>query len=115
GANIGQYHEFLRLHAGYTDDVVSFEPVAELYETLTRAAVDDRSWTVHHYALGDCDTTARINVFNERTLSSLLPANEHELRRMGYEKYLREMQIERTETITVRRLDAVQHDVIPAN
>jgi FkbM family methyltransferase len=113
GANSGQYHEFLRLHAGYTGAVVSFEPVAEMYEGLARAMRRDSSWTVHHHALGESDTTAEINVFAERTLSSLLPANEESLRKMGYEKYVRETRLDRVETITVRRLDSIHRDVIP--
>jgi FkbM family methyltransferase len=113
GANIGQYHEFLRLHAGYTGAVVSFEPVAEMYEGLKRAIRSDSSWTVHHLALGESDTTSQINVFTERTLSSLLPTNEKGLREMGYEKYLRETRLDRVETISVRRLDSIHLDVIP--
>ncbi len=115
GANKGQYHEFLRLHAGYGGAVVSFEPVAEMYEELKRAARTDSSWTVHHHALGERDSTARINVFTERTLSSVLPANEESLRQMGYDKYLRETHLDRTETISIRRLDSIHREVIPEN
>ncbi len=115
GANKGQYHEFLRLHSGYTGAVVSFEPVAEMYEELKRETRTDSSWTVHHHGLGERDSTARINVFTERTLSSVLPANEESLRSMGYEKYLRETHLDRTETITIRRLDSIHLDVILEN
>jgi FkbM family methyltransferase len=113
GANIGQFHEFLRLHVGYTGCVVSFEPVREMYERLRAAARGDSAWTVHPIALGEQDGTAEIAVMAERTLSSLLPRNEESLRAMGYEKYLRETEVTRTETITVRRLDAIFDEIMP--
>jgi FkbM family methyltransferase len=114
GANIGQYHEFLRLHVGYTGPIVSFEPVSELYEKLRGISADDPQWTVHRLALGEADSRGAINVLSERTLSSLLPPNEQSLRAMGYKKYLRETALDHVEEVPVRRLDAVHQDVIPA-
>src|SRR5512134_826462 len=76
GANIGQFHEFLRLHVGYTGCVVSFEPVREMVERLRDAARADAAWTVHPIALGERDGSAEIAVMVERTLSSMLPRNE---------------------------------------
>lgn len=113
GANIGQYHEFLRLHVGYEGPVVSFEPVREMFDTLARRTADDPRWTVHQIALGDVEGSANINVLAERTLSSLLPPNAENLRAMGYEKYLRETEVARTEPVPVRRLDRVCDDVLP--
>jgi FkbM family methyltransferase len=115
GANIGQFHEFLRLHVGYTGRVISFEPVTEMFERLRRAAESDPSWSVHHLALGDADRSAEIGVMAERTLSSLLPRNEESLRAMGYEKYLRETEVARTEVIPVKRLDAIYDEVVPGD
>lgn len=114
GANIGQYREFLRLNIGYTGSIISFEPVSEMFDRLRRECAADPSWSVHRLALGDTDSTARINVLKERTLSSLLLPNQENLRRMGYTKYLRETEIERTEQIAVRRLDAIHRDILPA-
>ena len=112
GGNIGQYHEFLRLHVGYDGEMVSFEPVAELFEALKRTSAADPRWTVHQIALGEADTTAEINVYSERTLSSFLPTNVRSLRAMGYEKYLRETTLERTESVPVRRLDSILDDFV---
>ena len=56
GANIGQYHEFLRVHVGYEGHIVSFEPIAEMYEGLQAAAAQDDKWTVHRLALGGRQT-----------------------------------------------------------
>ena len=55
------------------------------------------------------------NVLSERTLSSLLAPNEEGLRQMGYEKFLRETRLDRTEEVTVRRLDSIHREVIPEN
>jgi FkbM family methyltransferase len=113
GANVGQFYEFLRLHVGYDGPVVSFEPVREMYDGLRTAARTEPAWSVHQLALGEQDGSAEIRVMVERTLSSLLPPNEERLRAMGYEKYLRETELARTERIAVRRLDAIFDEVVP--
>lgn len=114
GANVGQFHEFLRLHVGYAGRIVSFEPVREMFDRLQDAARADGAWSIHQLALGEQDCSAEIKVMVERTLSSLLPPNEERLRAMGYEKYLRETEVARTETVAVRRLDAMFPEVVPA-
>ena len=113
GANVGQYHEFLRVFMQYHGAIVSFEPVTEMYEHLEGQRAGDPLWSLHRVALGDADTTASINILSERTLSSLLAPNDESLRQMGYEKYLRETRLERTEEVRVRRLDSIHRDVIP--
>ncbi len=114
GANIGQYHEFLRLHMEYAGEIVSFEPVQEMYDTIARRSAVDPKWAVHKLALGDADRAATINVLAERTLTSLLPRNEQSLRSMGYEKYVRETELERTEAVEVRRLDGLIDSIVHA-
>lgn len=113
GANVGQFHEFLRLFLRYDGLIVSFEPIRELYEHVERLARADPRWTAHRLALGDVDSSAVINVFAERTLSSFLERDEQALRAMGYSKYLRETELARTEEVPVRRLDGVLHEYIP--
>ena len=113
GANIGQYHEFLRFHVGYHGELVSLEPIAEMYQRLVAASRVDPAWRVHRMALGEADSTMTINVTRERTLSSLLRPNEEALRRMGYRKYLKETQLDATEEVSVRRLDGVFADIVP--
>ena len=113
GANIGQFHEFLRLHVGYGGHVVSFEPVRELYDRLREASASDPRWTVHPYALGDRDSRGEINVLVEATLTSFLPRNEQALRSMGYDKYLKETELAHKEVVEVRRLDAVFPAIVP--
>jgi FkbM family methyltransferase len=112
GANIGQFHEFLRLFLRYDGRIVSFEPIRELYEHVERLTRDDPRWTAHRLALGDVDSSAIINVFAERTLSSFLERDEQALQAMGYSKYLRETELARTEQVPVRRLDGVLHEYV---
>jgi FkbM family methyltransferase len=113
GANIGQYREFLRLHMEYDGEIVSFEPVQEMYEVIAKASATDPKWSVHKLGLGDVDRGAAINVLAERTLTSLLPRNEANLRAMGYDKYVRETELERVEEVEIRRLDGVIDAVVP--
>jgi FkbM family methyltransferase len=113
GANIGQYQEFLRLHVGYTGRILSFEPVRELYDRLIASSRGDPKWAVYPYALGERDSRAEINVLREQTLTSFLSRDEPALRSMGYEKYLNETELDRTETVDVRRLDAVFDTIVP--
>ena len=114
GANIGQFREFLRLFLGYRGRIVSFEPIRELYERIEALARGDPGWTAHQLALGEVNSSATINVFAERTLSSLLDRDEDKLRAMGYSKYLRETELARTEEVPVRRLDAIIDEYVPA-
>ncbi len=113
GANIGQYHEFMRVHAGYTGRMVSFEPVQELYDRLVEGSQADPQWEVHRLALGDACTDLRINVLEEKTLTSFLPRNESGLRAMGYSKYLKETELARVEPVPVRRLDEIFSRIVP--
>ena len=112
GANIGQFHEYLRLFLRYPGRVVSFEPIAELYDKVSALAASDPRWSTHKMALGESDSTATINVFTERTLSSILQRDEKSLRAMGYDKYLRETELARTEAVPLRRLDTLFDEVV---
>lgn len=102
GANEGQFASRLR-EAGYTGRIVSYEPVAHLVETLREQAADDPDWIVNPWALGDEDGTADINVVPGK-MSSLLPASE-----FG-RKWADKLSRAHTETIQIRRLDAVLDD-----
>lgn len=113
GANIGQFQEFLRLHVGFTGDIVSFEPVPELYHRLRSASRQDPRWMVHPFALGETDSEGEINVLQEQTLTSFLRPDESGLRAMGYDKYLEETTLDRRETVPIRRLDGLIDRILP--
>ncbi len=73
GANVGQYAGYLR-DAGYRGRIVSFEPLSDAHETLTRRAAGDARWTVApRMALGAEAGEIEINVSNDSDMSSFLP------------------------------------------
>ena len=104
GANRGQYGQALR-RAGYTGHIASFEPVAEPFAKLARAAGDDPRWEVHRCALGREDGTATMNVV-PGTLSSVLAPT-----RFGAGRYAKLREAEEQE-VPVRRLDGLLDDIL---
>jgi len=104
GANEGQYVGYLRA-AGWRGRVVSFEPIAAVHATLAANAARDPAWSVAPpMALGDRDGVAEITVSAESDMSSLLPLRAEIL------KVSPSSAAAGTETVTVRRLDAVFGD-----
>ncbi len=112
GANIGQFQEYLRVFLGYRHRIVSFEPIGELYDRISALSTADPLWATKKVALGERNSTVVMNVFSERTLSSILDRDEASLRAMGYDKYLRETELTRTEPVPLQRLDSVFEEVV---
>ena len=71
GANAGQYAKQMR-ELGYAKRIISFEPVQEAFQQLSKAAKHDGSWIVNQYALGDKEETVTINVSQNSFSSSIL-------------------------------------------
>jgi FkbM family methyltransferase len=99
GARHGEFGTQLRRN-GYRGWIVSFEPVTENREVLTRVARGDSRWRVLPVALGTSDSTARINVARDTALSSLRSASEY-----GHRDFGEGIATERIEQVQVRRLD----------
>lgn len=99
GANAGQYAKRLR-RFGYTGRIVSFEPTADAFARLERAAEDDPEWQVHHFALGREETAQSIHT-GWNSMNSLLPPSDY-----GRGRYKRFTKTQ-TEEIEIRRLDGV--------
>jgi FkbM family methyltransferase len=73
GANSGQFASGLR-GAGYSGNIVSFEPLAEAHSELLRASANDGKWDVPpRCALGDHDGNVEINIAGNSYSSSVLP------------------------------------------
>ena len=104
GANKGQYARSLR-RAGYKGRIISFEPVAETFEELQRAASDDPAWTVHQVALGREDGSVEMNVV-PGTLSSMLPPTD-----FGAKRYER-LKAADVQQVPVRRLDGILDELL---
>lgn len=106
GGNRGQFGLRLR-KGGYDGRIVSFEPLPHLAEQLHRHADQDPNWQVMHYALGDEETEAEMNVVPAGgATSSLLPVSE-----FGKQWSPR---LERThkETVSIRRLEDVFDEAV---
>jgi FkbM family methyltransferase len=102
GANIGQYHDFLRDKVLFEGPIVSFEPVSRHVALLKQRAVDDPRWHIEPYALGAKDGSLDINVMVSDQFSSFLePDNSrvHEFDGLNVPC--------RTETVAVKTIDTV--------
>ncbi|MBS0364711.1 MAG: FkbM family methyltransferase [Proteobacteria bacterium] len=107
GANMGQFHDFL-LGAGWRGPVLSFEPVSTYYSAI--AARAGGNWRCFNYALGNEDARLEIKVFDSPGLASIRPPD---LQSMDALLPRGNVSLERTETITVRRLQDVLPEVAP--
>ncbi len=76
GANAGQYARMLRDAAGFTGDIISFEPIPELAAQLNAAAASDRRWFVEEKALDREAGPASFNVMQIDQFSSLHNPND---------------------------------------
>jgi len=112
GANRGGYREFLRDHVGYRGRIVSFEPVASVFEALTAASSADAQWAGVQMALGDTDGWLDINVSGRTTMSSFLQPDTARLAGLGYQHLVAVTDVVRTESVQVRRLDSVLGSVL---
>ncbi len=106
GAHVGQYGRFLR-NIGYQGHIVSFEPILANFAILEQRLAGDRKWTAHRMALGSEDGTVPINVTNLMQFSSVLVPNRYSLDQFG-----RYSEVNRTETVALRRLDSIIEDCI---
>jgi FkbM family methyltransferase len=72
GANLGQYHDFLRTEVGYSGKIVSFEPIATHVAALKRRARTETDWIVQGIALGSARDSTQFNVMASTAFSSFL-------------------------------------------
>lgn len=100
GANVGQWAAGVRA-AGFGGALVSFEPLAEAHEALSRRASGDPRWEARRLALDDHDGEAIINVAANSWSSSLLEMTEAHVRAAPQSAYVG------TERVPVARLDGL--------
>lgn len=106
GANEGQFAQQLR--SFYLGEILSFEPVAFVFEKLAKAASTDPNWHVYKLALGSQESTQTINVSDSTDFSSLLRTNDYCIHRFGDRA-----QGKREEVVSVRRLDELLEKIAP--
>lgn len=108
GANVGQFGQMLRAE-GYQGELVSFEPVAEVYDELAAATARDGRWRAVHLALGAQNAEMQINVMRSSNMSSLLDPSVEAIDRWSFVE-----PVERSEAVQVARLDDVLGDHAPS-
>lgn len=101
GANEGQFAIGLR-DAGYTGEILSFEPIPSVFEKLAASAAGDRTWTARCLALGDRVGTAEIAVTERTVYSSIKPQSA--LRREVGDP---DTTVIATETVELATLDSI--------
>ena len=109
GANRGQYGHLLR-RIGYSGSILSFEPQADSFAELLKTASGDPTWTAHRYALGATEGSADLNVYGRSDFSSLLPMTSY-----GRDRFSRFLGCQSRERVTVRTLESVCNELLPAD
>lgn len=101
GANVGGFGIQLR-DLGYTQRIISFEPITDIFKVLSENAAADKNWTANNFALGDFDGAAPINIAaNNGESSSILPMRALHVQAAESAQYVAR------EDIQVKRLDTV--------
>ena len=106
GANIGQFARELRID-GYRGHIFSFEPVSHAYAQLERNSARDAAWLTFHHALGSADAELPINVLALDRLSSFLGPSA-----FGSQFFGKRFEVVRTETVPLKRLDAIFDELV---
>lgn len=70
GANLGQFHDFLRHQVGFAGRIESFEPTPELAAKLKEKAATDPNWTIHACALGSEAGSMKLNLMKLSVFNS---------------------------------------------
>ena len=100
GANDGAYARTMR-ELGYTDKIISFEPLKSVFENLKKASLGDERWTINNFALGNDDMPGIINVSNNFVSSSILNILPAHVKNAPDSKYVG------TEEIIIKKLDSI--------
>jgi len=104
GANVGEYGRMLR-GTGYQGRIVSIEPVSDVFRNLQEAAAGDSEWVTLRLACGSVEEERAINLFSLNVLNSLRQPSE-------LFRLIDSSGVNRTEMVTVRRLDSIFEDAV---
>lgn len=106
GAHVGSSALLLRSQ-GFRGEIVSFEPVASSFETLSQHAARDQRWQAHRLALGRQSEARTVTVNVAADLTSLRKPSPY-----GLSVFSDDFAVQREEGIDVRRLDDIFADVV---
>lgn len=85
GANLGQYHDFVRYQVGYPGWIVSFEPDPECVVKLQERSKSDEKWHIEPVALGRQPGQLDLHVTADSHFNSFLLPDKHGLMAKQYE------------------------------
>ena len=106
GANTGQYATSLR-ESGYSDRIISFEPLSSAYEKLVQNSKKDPLWEIApRMAIGDHDGEITINIAGNSASSSVLEMLDSHAKAAPNSVYID------SETVRLSRLDSVAKEYI---
>jgi FkbM family methyltransferase len=106
GAHFGEFATSLREN-GYTGRIVSFEPFSESFAKLREARGADKQWDIQQLCLGSDSQTVEIRTFKHSQFNSL--HNPTDFAKEGW--YSEDMIVQGTESVSMKRLDAVLPDL----
>ena len=105
GANSGQFALELRRDLGFSNRILSFEPLSTAFGLLKKNAGDDPAWELYNYAIGDANERREINIAGNSYSSSLLDMLPTHL------KYAPKSGYVGTEVVDIKTLDSVFGEV----
>ncbi|QYM80495.1 FkbM family methyltransferase [Horticoccus luteus] len=110
GANRGQFALDAR-RAGYTGEMLSFEPLAAHQAHLSNLAARDGRWRIFPCGLGATAAELDLHVYHDDTFSSVLTVNPSAQNNFGHL-----VALERVERISIRTLDEIlaEREIGPA-
>lgn len=105
GANKGQYATEVR-KLGFKGEIISFEPVKDVYQLLHQKAKKDHRWKCFNYALGDEEKEMSINISKNTYSSSILDILPSHVNNAPQSKTTHK------ETIIVKKLDSIYKTLV---
>jgi len=105
GANSGQFAGQIRSDIGFTNRILSFEPLSSAYKLLKSNAKDDPAWEVFNFAIGETEEEQEINIAENSESSSFLKMLPAHLKSAPNSKYIGK------ETIKIKTLDSLFCDL----
>jgi len=106
GANKGQFRNFLRYDVGYSELIISFEPISAHARLLSDLSVADPRWVIHECALGAREGVAVFNVMEETEFSSFLQPDHTVV-----DRFKKQNSIHKSVEVDVLTLDSVMVDI----
>lgn len=105
GANSGQFGLKMRNDLGFSGRIISFEPLSKSFKELKSVSKNDPKWEVIHCAIGDSNTTGKINITKNLVSSSLLKMLPKHIQAEPKSYTIGQ------ETVEVKTLDSLMDDI----